>query len=374
MIERIQSFSDNIPPYIWNLIIVITAILLGLLIKYIIIRLMIYYQKRSDYSTFKSIITHLGKPSTWFIPLLVLNLLMSWFIMNQKVLPIVSKILQIALTISFSAMLIGTISVFEDYVFHLFDVQKTDNLRERKIRTQLQFLRKIALTLIVVLTIAAILLSFEGMRRIGAGLITSIGVGGVIAGFAAQKSLGNLFAGFQIAFTQPIRIDDVLVVEGEWGRVEEITLTYVVVCIWDQRRLILPINYFIEKPFQNWTRISADILGTVFIYVDYTLPIEPVRAELTHLLESNPLWDKRVNVLQVTNSNEQTMELRALMSASNSSKAFDLRCYVRENLVTFIQKNYPESLPKTRAVVATNSDTAQSDHVPLSSKIQSPGV
>lgn len=359
MIDQIQDLSDYIPPYLWNFILLIASITIGLLLKFIIIRLMVFYQKRTDYSTFKSIITHLGKPATWFIPLLMLNLLMSWFIMNPKILQPLSKILQISLTISFAVMLIRTISVFEDYVYHVFDITKSNNLRERKIRTQLQFLRKIGITLIVILTIAAILLSFESMRRIGAGLITSVGVGGIIVGIAAQKSLGNLFAGFQIAFTQPIRMDDVLIVEGEWGRVEEITLTYVVVCIWDQRRLILPINYFIEKPFQNWTRISADILGTVFIHADYTLPVEAVRNELTRLLENNVLWDGRVNVLQVTDAKEKTMELRALMSAANSSQAFDLRCYVRENLVTFIQKNYPDSLPKTRAVITAEPVLSQ---------------
>lgn len=352
MIDQIQIFSENIPPYLRNLIIVAAAVIIGLILKFIIIRLMVYYQKRNDYSTFKSIITNLGKPLTWFVPLLILNFAIPWFFLSKKLLFAVSKSLHIALIIAFSVVLIHLISVFEDYVYNAFDVKKTDNLRERKIKTQLQFIRKFGVTLIVILTLAAILLSFESMRRFGAGLITSVGIGGIIVGFAAQKSLGNLFAGFQIAFTQPIRMDDVLVVENEWGRVEEITLTYVVVRIWDLRRLILPINYFIEKPFQNWTRISADILGTVFIYTDYTLPIEPVRAELTRLLESNNLWDKKVNALQVTDAKEHTMEVRALMSAANSSDAFDLRCYVREHLVTFIQQNYPESLPKTRATLS----------------------
>ena len=364
MTEQIQSLSGHIPPYLWNIIILVAAIAIGLLLKFIIIRLMVYYQKRSDYSTFKSIITHLGKPSTWFIPLLILNLLVSWFILNPKFLTVIDKTLQIALTISFAVLLIRTISVFEDYVYHAFDIQKTNNLRERKIRTQLQFVRKITISLIILLTIAAILLSFENMRKIGTYLITSVGVGGIIIGIAAQKSLSNLFAGFQIAFTQPIRMDDVLIVENEWGRVEEITLTYVVVCIWDQRRLILPINYFIEKPFQNWTRISADILGTVFIHTDYTLPVEAVRNELTRLLESNALWDKRVNVLQVTDLKEHTMELRALMSAANSSQAFDLRCFVRENLITFIQKNYPDCLPKTRATLSAVPDLKPNTNLP----------
>ncbi len=350
--DHLQSFSDRFPPYLWNLMIVAAALVIGLLLKFVIIRLMVYYQKRSDYSALKSIITHLGKPLTWFIPLLVLNLLLPWFIIEPKFLTVMGKTVQIALTISFAVLLMQTIHVFEDYVYYAFDIKKTDNLRERKIRTQLQFVRKFAIALIIILTFAAILFSFENMRKVGAYLLTSVGVGGIIVGIAAQKSLSNLLAGLQIAFTQPIRIEDVLIVEGEWGRVEEITLTYVVVCIWDQRRLILPINYFIEKPFQNWTRSSADILGTVFIYVDYTLPVEAVRNELTRLLESNALWDKRVNVLQVTDVKEHTMELRALMSAANSSQAFDLRCFVRENLVTFIQQNYPESLPKTRATLS----------------------
>ena len=256
--------------------------------------------------------------------------------------------MEILLTISFANVLIAVVKVFEDYIYHTFDIQKADNLKERKIRTQLQFIRRIAIGLIVILAICVILLSFNNLRKIGTGLLTGVGVGGIIIGFAAQKSLGNFLAGFQIAFTQPLRIDDVLVVEGEWGRVEEITLSYVVLNIWDQRRLILPINYFVEKPFQNWTRNSADILGTVFIYLDYTMPLDPLRHELTRLLDGDPLWDRRVNVLQVTNTSERTMEVRALMSAANSSNAFDLRCHIREGLIRFVQENYPDSLPVTR--------------------------
>ncbi|MNK36136.1 Miniconductance mechanosensitive channel MscM precursor [compost metagenome] len=261
----------------------------------------------------------------------------------------VDKALEIALTITFALILVRTINVLEDYFYFKYDLNKENNLKERKIRTQLQFVRKFIVSLIILITAAIILLSFESMRKIGAGLLTGVGIGGIIIGFAAQKSLGNLLAGFQIAFTQPIRIDDVLIVEGEWGKVEEITLTYVVVNIWDQRRLILPITYFIEKPFQNWTRVSADLLGTVFLYLDYTIPIEPLREEMTRLLAANPLWDKRVNVVQVTDSTKDgSIEVRFLMSASNSSRAFDLRCNIREAMIAFIQNNYPESLPKKR--------------------------
>ena len=172
------------------------------------------------------------------------------------------------MTLSFAGILIALVKVGQDYVYHRYDLSKSDNLKERKIRTQLQFLKKLIVTLIVIVTICVILLSFENLRKLGTGLLTGVGVGGIIIGFAAQRSIANLLAGFQIAFTQPLRIDDALIVEGEWGRVEEITLTYVVLNIWDQRRLILPINYFIEKPFQNWTRNSAELLGVVILYVD----------------------------------------------------------------------------------------------------------
>ena len=174
-------------------------------------------------------------------------------------------------------------------------------------------------------------------------------VAGIVVGFAAQRSIATLLAGFQIALTQPIRVDDVVIVENEWGRVEDITLTYVVVRVWDLRRLVVPITYFIEQPFQNWTRSSAEILGTVFLYVDYTVPLDAVRAELTRLLETSRYWDGKVNVLQVTDAKEHTLEIRALASAADASLAWDLRCEIREKLVAFIQRNYPASLPRLRA-------------------------
>jgi len=195
------------------------------------------------------------------------------------------------------------------------------------------------------------LMTFEKVRQLGTSILASAGVIGIIVGVAAQRTIATFLAGIQIAVTQPIRIDDVVIVENEWGRIEEITLTYVVVRIWDLRRLVLPITYFIEKPFQNWTRVTADILGTVFIYVDYTVPIQAVREELHRILQNSKLWDKKVWGLQVTNTTEHTVELRALMSAPDASSAWDLRCEVRERLVEFIQKNYPDGLPKVRAEI-----------------------
>jgi len=350
MPDQFIAQFDRFPDFIWDAILVGVAVVIGLVLKFLLSLLL---RKKPDaarrtFSVTRAILARLGKPFSWFLPLMTLNFLLPLMRMRSNVYPVVNKTVEILMTIAFAGVLIGVVKVFEDYVYHTFDIGKADNLRERKIRTQLQFIRRLAVTLILILTGCVILLSFNNLRKIGTGLLTGVGVGGIIIGFAAQKSLSNFLAGFQIAFTQPLRIDDVLVVEGEWGRVEEITLTYVVVRIWDLRRLILPINYFIEKPFQNWTRTSAAILGTVFLYLDYTTPLDALRAELGRLLENDPLWDRRVQGLQVTNAGEKTMEVRALMSAADSSNAFDLRCNVREGLIKFMQEHYPQCLPLVR--------------------------
>lgn len=341
-------FGYPVPQLIQNLLIGLSAIVIGLLLTFLIRKAFKFFSRYWATFQIRSIIRRLNTPVSIFVPLLLLNTGMAGMDLSPGFRTQFSRILEIALTITFAMVLIRSIKVLEDFVHHRFDLNKEDNLKERKIRTQLQFIRKLLVSIIVILTAAIVLLNFESMRKIGTGLLTGVGIGGIIIGFAAQKSLGNLLAGFQIAFTQPIRIDDVLIVEGEWGKVEEITLTYVVLNIWDQRRLILPITYFIEKPFQNWTRVSAQLLGTVFLYLDYTIPIPPLREKLTSLLTDHPLWDKRVNVVQVTDNKQQNVEVRFLMSARNSSQAFDLRCDVREKMIAFIRENYPDSLPKTR--------------------------
>jgi small-conductance mechanosensitive channel len=268
--------------------------------------------------------------------------------LSKQVMNWADKTLEIALMIVFAWTVIRFMRVTHDFVYYRFDMSKADNLRERRIRTQLLYIRRVITALIVIVTIAAILLSFNTMRKIGAGLLTGVGVGGIIVGFAAQKSLSNLLAGFQIAFTQPLRLDDVVVVQGQFGTIEEITLTYVVLKIWDERRLILPINYFLDNPFENWTRTSSNLLTTVYIYTDYTIPVETVRQEFFRLLTTTPLWDGCSKGFVITSVKESTVELRALMSARNSGEAFDLHCYIREKLIEFVQKNYPDSLPKTR--------------------------
>lgn len=352
----------NLPPLAWNAFLILLALFTGLVVKAILsIFLRKKTQEQGHYSLFRSISSHLGKALSIFLPLVVLDFLFPLMEMPPSIANRLNKLVEIALIIAFAAILIRSISVVQDFVMYRYDYSKTDNLRERKIRTQLLYLRQVITGFIVLLTIAAILLSFDTMRRLGAGLLTGVGIGGIVVGFAAQRSLANLLAGFQIAFTQPIRIDDVVVVEGEWGRVEEITLTYVVVSIWDERRLILPITYFIEKPFQNWTRRSSQILGTVFLYTDYKLPMAPLRAELDRLLEGHPLWDKRVKNLQVTNTTGQHVELRILVSAANSGSAFDLRCFIREGMIDFISRTYPDSLPRNRGELELVGGTLPAD-------------
>lgn len=353
MTNTVNELFENFPALLINFLIALGAILLGLLVKVVLSRIFSYYARLSESFLIKTIIRRMHNAMYFFLPLLMLSIALPLMQMNKSIQDPLNKTIQILFTIAFAIILIQLLKILEDFFYHHYDFNKDDNLKGRKIRTQLQFVRKIIISLIVIITGGIILLSFESMRRIGAGLLTGVGIGGIIIGFAAQKSLGNLLAGFQIAFTQPIRIDDVLVVEGEWGRVEEITLTYVVLKIWDQRRLILPIHYFIEKPFQNWTRVTAELIGTVFLYLDYTAPVEKLKLELARLLESDNLWDQKVMALQVTDTRETCMEIRALVSAKNSTDVFDLRCHVREGLVSYIQKNHPECLPKTRAEIGT---------------------
>jgi small-conductance mechanosensitive channel len=366
MPDQFLAQFNRLPALLWDGILVALAIVIGLIVKFML-SLLIRRKPRDDKPTFsfsRSFLSRLSKPFSYFLPLLAFNFLLPLMKVRADIGQFLNKATEILLAVTFANVLIGLIKVFEDYVYHTYDIDKADNLKERKIRTQLQFIRRLAVSLIIVLTVCAILLSFNNLRKIGTGLLTGVGVGGIIIGFAAQKSLGNFLAGFQIAFTQPLRIDDVLVVEGEWGRVEEITLSYVVLKIWDQRRLILPINYFVEKPFQNWTRNTSDILGTVFLYLDYTVPLQPIRAELTRLLDNNPLWDKRINLLQVTNTSERTIEVRALMSAASSGNAFDLRCDVREGLINFVRENYPQCLPTTRLSTPGSQAILATTHLP----------
>jgi small-conductance mechanosensitive channel len=250
------------------------------------------------------------------------------------------------------------VGFLSDRILRKFDTTVADNLQARAVHTQIKVVRRLIIAIVVIIGIAAVLMTFEQIKSLGVSLLASAGVAGIVLGLAAQKTIGNFFTGIQIAITQPIRLDDSVVVEGEWGWIEEINLTYVVIKLWDLRRLVLPISYFVEQPFQNWTRRTAEIIGSVFLYVDYRMPIDALREELDRILEDNELWNKNVKVVQVTECKESTVQIRVLVSARNAPTAWDLRCNVRERLIDFMQKNYPQYLPRMRAEIVQADEEA----------------
>jgi small-conductance mechanosensitive channel len=298
-------------------------------------------------------VKHCRGPWKFLFPLFALSLFLPVLSLPDDLFSSLRHLISVAVIVSVTWLLIRSTQALEDVLLDRFPMDERDNLRARKFHTQLQILRKTVVFILVLLAFAAVLMTFEKVRQLGTAILASAGIVGLVIGFATQKTISTVLAGLQIAITQPIRVDDVVIVENEWGRIEEITLTYVVVRIWDLRRLVVPITYFIEKPFQNWMRVSADLLGTVFIYADYTLPVQRIRGELHSILKASDLWDGRVWGLQVTGNTERAVELRALMSAPDASSAWDLRCKVREEHLEFIQKNYPESLPRLRAELAS---------------------
>ena len=287
-------------------------------------------------------------PLRFLFPSLFLLLTLPLVDLPQSVMKPLGHMLAIWTIIGVSWLLLSLFNIMKAFILSRYEISTTDNLEARRVSTQLDVIQRVLGFLVILIAVSSILMTFDKVRQIGVSILASAGIAGIIVGFAAQRSIATLIAGIQIAITQPIRIDDVVIVENEWGRIEELTLTYVVVRIWDQRRLIVPITFFIENPFQNWTRKTAELLGTVFIYTDYRAPIDELRRELERVVAETPLWDKRVAKIQVTNATEKTIELRALMSAEDSSNAWELRCLVREKLISFLQQNYPESLPLVR--------------------------
>ncbi|HPC95153.1 MAG TPA: mechanosensitive ion channel [Sedimentisphaerales bacterium] len=335
--------------WLWPLVVVLLAAGTALVCHFILVKVLGHFARRSSSPVDEVLLRHLRRPARWIMVAVAVRLVVDPLGLPVGVESSAKTIFGLVLIVLVSWVLIQATYVLNDVLALRFKLDVKDNLRARKIHTQLKVLRRIIVIIIVIIASASMLMTFPKVRQLGTAIFASAGIIGIVVGLAAQKTIGTFIAGLQIAFTQPIRLDDVVIVEGEWGRIEEITLTYVVVRIWDLRRLIVPITYFIEKPFQNWTRTSADILGTVFLYVDHTVPIDAVRAELHRILEGSASWDRKVCVLQVTNTSERTVELRALMSAADASLAWDLRCEVRERLVDFIRREYPHALPRLRA-------------------------
>jgi small-conductance mechanosensitive channel len=345
------------------MIIILGTIVVSLVGQFFIFRMIRIFTKQTTTNFDDLFVKHCRNSFRWLITLFVLKIILPAIPVSSGIQSSLSHLFSILLILSVAWFVIKLTYVLEDFILSKHKIIEADNLRARAIYTQLKFLKKIVIIIISIFVLASILMSFKEVRQFGTSILASAGIISILVGFASQRYLATFFAGFQIAITQPIRIDDVVVVENEWGRIEEITLTNVVVKLWDLRRLVLPITYFIEKPFQNWTRKSADIVGTVYLYTDYSIPVQAIRDELNRILENSEFWDHKVSGIQVTNVSEHTVELRALMSASDSSKLWDLRCEVREKLITYVQKNFPGGLPKIRAELREMSEKSDASPV-----------
>jgi small-conductance mechanosensitive channel len=340
---------------IWPLVMVCTAIALSFAVRTVLFAFLNRAARRDPDRLKSSIIRHTRTMSWWIFPLLALVAALQVAPLPEDFVRPLQHVVGLGLMASVAWLAIMISEVVSDMVAARYRMDVADNLLARKVQTQLRVLHRVIIVVVMVVTLALMLMTFPAIRQIGTSLLASAGLAGLIVGMAMRPTLSSLMAGIQIALTQPIRIDDAVVVEGEWGWIEDIGSTYVVVRIWDLRRLVLPLSYFIEHPFQNWTRNSADLLGSVFLWVDYTAPVEELRRELSRILKSTDKWKGGVNSLQVSDATERTIQLRALMDARDSSSAWDLRCYVREKLVEFLRERYPQCLPRIRGELGVES-------------------
>jgi small-conductance mechanosensitive channel len=335
--------------WLWSAGILLAAILIAIGVHHFLFSALDRITRRTRSVIDDSIVRHSRRPAKL---LLILGALFSTLPATPLPGPVEEPVQHAVGLIVIAAvawLIIAMTGVIDDFVGSRYDVSVPDNLAARQVRTRTQVLRRVIVVIVTILAVGLMLMTFPAIRKVGTSLLASAGVAGIIVGLAARETISSLLAGLQVALTEPVRLDDVVIVEGEWGRIEEIRMTYVVVRIWDERRLVVPLSYFIEKPFQNWTRQTSQLLGTVFLYTDYTVPVEEVRQQLHRILKGTDLWDGRVWNLQVTDAAERTIQLRALMSARDASSAWDLRCHVRERLIEFLQHQYPESLPRIRA-------------------------
>ncbi len=347
----------------WLINVLVVAVALGLAVvaHRISFAALARLARRTTGTIDNSLVRYAKQPALLIFAILAVFLILPGLEVAEGVKVSAQRALSLALTAALGWLAFNLTRIINDVVAARYDLSAADNLAAREVHTRVRLLQRIFAAAILVVTVCVLLMAIPGIRQIGITLFASAGIAGIIAGLAARPTLSNLIAGMQLALTQPIRIDDVVIIEGEWGWVEEIRMTFVVVRIWDLRRLVVPLSYFIETPFQNWTRKTADILGTVFLYTDYTVPVERVREELHRVLRSSDLWDGKVWGLQVTNATERTVELRALMGARNSGDAWNLRCHVRERLIEFLQKDYPEALPRLRAELPSKDRSLSPD-------------
>jgi small-conductance mechanosensitive channel len=335
---------------LWSGGILAVSIALALVVRWILLWLLRRLARTKGASLGQSLVKYGEKPTRWIFPLIGVLAVLPALSLRPPTKLALERVTELGLIATIAWLVILLVQISSDFLTARYRTDVADNLEARRIQTQFQMLRRIVVISVVVVTVAIMLMTFPGIRQIGEGILASAGLASLVVGMAMKSTFSNVIAGVQVAFAQPFRLDDAVVIEGEWGWIEEIGTMYVVVRLWDLRRLVLPLSYFLEHPFQNWTRSTANLLGSCFLYTDYTAPLDAIREELQQICRSTPLWSGTVCVLQVTDCKEHTIQLRALMDARNSSDAWDLRCLVREKLIDFLQKNYPQSLPRVRGI------------------------
>jgi small-conductance mechanosensitive channel len=380
MIEAIQSgylrlmaILAILPSWLIATALVIAGLLLALLAHAVIVQTM-RRTLGARHPRIRALLTNSKGPLRLGLMVLALSFVVRVAPISDNAAAALGGILNVAFIALLGWVALTAVQISSQIYLQQFRLDTEDNLLARKHVTQVRILKRAIDVLIVIMTVGAALMSFEEVRQYGVSLFASAGVAGLAIGLAARPLLSNLIAGIQIAVTQPIRLDDVVIVEGEYGTVEEITTTYVVIKLWDWRRMVVPLSHYIEKPFQNWTRETSALIGSVFLYVDYSVPAEKLRKKLMEIVRASPLWDGRVVALQVSDTRDRTVELRALVSAGSAPATWDLRCEVREKLIAYLQQDYPEALPRTRyaavGVVQPRSERDQPSLVPTDQDIR----
>ena len=346
-VSGMQNLLGLVPPALVAIILVAVAVGVALVLHAVLVHLLTR-GLNARHPFLLSLVTSTRGPTRLALTILVVRLAVPLLSLQPAQSELIGRVLELAFAILLGWIALAAVDIATTLYLRRYRTDVEDNLLARKHVTQVRILARAMGTLIVVITIGACLMTFDSVRQYGVTLFASAGVAGLIVGLATRPLLGNLIAGVQLAVSQPIRIDDAVVVENEYGVIEEITSTYVVVRLWDLRRLIVPLTYFIEKPFANWTREGSAMIGSVLLHLDYSAPIAILREKAHEMVTQSPLWDGKVVNLQVTDATEHTIEVRVLVSARSAAATFDLRCEVREKLINYIQTHYPDALPQRR--------------------------
>ncbi|MGH8111419.1 MAG: mechanosensitive ion channel family protein [Rhodanobacteraceae bacterium] len=347
--DKYMDFIPGAPPWLDPLVVLVGSAIVGWLFYSVLFAIIRPFTGGRFASVAGAIVHNFRSPSRWLFP--VLGVLVAWSLLplrHEVFRPVRHAIVLVLIAIA-AWLVVRLIDAMGDILSARYDVKVADNLHARKIRTQFLVLRRIGAVMIGIFAAGVMLITFPHVRALGTTLFASAGAAGLVVGLAAKPVLSNWLAGIQIAFTQPIRLQDAVIVENDWGWIEEINITYVVVRTWDWRRWVVPISYFVEHPFQNWTKQTAQLIGSVHMFVDYTAPLDEMRKEMNRLVKATEKWRGEVVVLQVVEATEHAMQLRILADAKDAGTTWDLRCYIREGLIKFLQENHPESLPRTRA-------------------------